>query len=285
MPSALGERAERERRQGNRPTRPPQGKLTPTTTRKRPPALGRGPDPGRRDKEVRTLTRASRRETGAISRAQPQRDSATHTQHKPEAPPTRHRPTQPNPETPGRGSKSRSDREPRDKQVCFDEPATADDIQADSDQDEPLGTPADTEPSKSEKIAIRRNRERVERADAIDQKLLSKYLPETANDFLPNTIPGPDDNFTPPAWLMIAIKEVLQSETPIPRAPPVHFELSEEAIQKNSELLQSCNLDMHTLLSRFQDTTLGFGPEFAQSSKWRRCLGSTQILSSSPRCS
>jgi hypothetical protein len=76
---------------------------------------------------------------------------------------------------------------------------TADDIQAGSDQDKPPLTPANAEPSKKEKIAIRRNRERVERANAIDQKLLSKYLPATANDFLPTTIPGPDNAFIPPA--------------------------------------------------------------------------------------
>jgi hypothetical protein len=113
---------------------------------------------------------------------------------------------------------------------------TAYGIQANSDQDEPLLTSAGKEPLKAEKIAIRRNQERVKRANAIDQKLLSKYLPSTANDFLPNMIPGPDNNSTPPAWLMIAIKEVIQSETPIPGAPPVHFELSEEAIQKNTAI-------------------------------------------------
>jgi hypothetical protein len=158
---------------------------------------------------------------------------------------------------------------------------TADDIQANSDQDKPdqdkpLLTPADKELSKTEKIAIRRNQERLKRANAIDQKLLSKYLPASANDFLPNTIPGPDDNFTPPAWLMKAIKEVIQSkknETPIPGAPPVHFELSEEAIQKNTELLQSCNLDIHTLLSRFQDTTLGFGSKFCPIEQMEKVLG------------
>jgi hypothetical protein len=61
---------------------------------------------------------------------------------------------------------------------------------------------------------------------------------------------------------MLAIKEVMQSNTPIPGAPPVQFKLSKEAVQNNTELLRSCNLDLHTLLSRYQDTTLGFGSEF-----------------------
>jgi hypothetical protein len=140
------------------------------------------------------------------------------------------------------------------------------------DQDEPFLTPA-KEPSKTKKIAIQQNRERVERADAIDQQLLSKYLPATADEFLPETIPGPDDAFTPPAWLMLAIEEVMLSKMPIPGAPPVQFELSEEAIRRNTELLHSCNLDMHQLLSWFQDTTLGFGSKFRPIAQMEKVLG------------
>ncbi len=50
------------------------------------------------------------------------------------------------------------------------------------------------------KVAERRNLKRVSDADAIDHRLLSKYLPETINEFLPNVITGPDDSFVPPAW-------------------------------------------------------------------------------------
>jgi hypothetical protein len=134
-------------------------------------------------------------------------------------------------------------------------------------------TLANAEPSKKEKIATGRNRERVERADTIDQELLSKYLPATANDFLPTTIPGPDDSFIPPAWLMTAIKDVLRSSSPVPKAPPVHFDLSDDAVRKNTELLHSCNLDMDTLLSRFQDTTLGFGSKFRPIEQMEKVLG------------
>jgi hypothetical protein len=55
----------------------------------------------------------------------------------------------------------------------------------------------------------------------------------------------------------------MQSETTIPGAPPVQFKLSEETIQKNTELLRSCDLDLQTLLSWYQDTTLGFGSKFS----------------------
>jgi hypothetical protein len=72
---------------------------------------------------------------------------------------------------------------------------------------------------------------------------------------------------------MLAIEEVMLSATPIPLAPPVHFELSEEAIRKNTELLRGCNLDMNQLLSQSQDTTLGFGSEFRPIEQMEKVLG------------
>jgi len=82
------------------------------------------------------------------------------------------------------------------------------DIQADSDQEE-LETKRGA--SGKEKAADRRNRERVEQADASDQKVVCKYLPPI-EEFLPSNIPGPDDHFVPPAWLMEAIQEALESD-------------------------------------------------------------------------
>jgi hypothetical protein len=61
---------------------------------------------------------------------------------------------------------------------------------------------------------------------------------------------------------MTAIKEVMELETTVPKVPPVTFDLLEESIQHNTELLKGCGLDMHTLLFLHQDTTVGFGSEF-----------------------
>jgi hypothetical protein len=223
MPSALGERAARDRRKGERPIRMPQAKVTPFTTRSYPPALGRGPDSGRRETAARpekpsilldSTTVSPRLVPKHTTQHKPEAPGNGHnpkhtTQHKPEAPKNGHNPTQPNSEAPVRGSKPTQPNPEADnrraKKARFARTVTADEIQADSDQDEPFLTPANNKPSKTERIAITRNRERVERADAMDQKLLSKYLPATAHDFLPNTIPGPDDAFTPPAWLMTAV--------------------------------------------------------------------------------
>jgi hypothetical protein len=72
---------------------------------------------------------------------------------------------------------------------------------------------------------------------------------------------------------MKAIKEVMELETTVPKAPPARFDISEESIQHNSELFKSNNLDMHTLLSLHQDTTLGFGSEYLPLDQMEKVLG------------
>ena len=73
---------------------------------------------------------------------------------------------------------------------------------------------------------------------------------------------GPDDSFTPPAWLMQAIEEVAASEVATPLAPPIRFDLSDESVQFNSDLLRASNMDLGQLLAKHQDTTFNFGSEF-----------------------
>jgi hypothetical protein len=74
------------------------------------------------------------------------------------------------------------------------------------DKDEVKDT---TEADKPTKLADQRNLKRVDKANEVNQSLLSEcYLPETIDEFLPNVTPGPDDSFVPPAWLMKAAEEV-----------------------------------------------------------------------------
>jgi hypothetical protein len=144
------------------------------------------------------------------------------------------------------------------------------DIEAESESEEP--DPG--KKHKSIKIADRRNLERVSKADAIDQRLLSKYLPATIDDFLPSIVPGPDDSFVPPAWLMEAsIEEVANSTVPTPLAPPIRFDLSDESVQSNSELLEASNLDLDQFLAKHQGTTLNFGSEFRPIDDLEKILG------------
>jgi hypothetical protein len=130
------------------------------------------------------------------------------------------------------------------------------------------------EETAQEKIAVRRNRDRVEQANVTDHKLTSKYyLPSTIDEFLPSKIPGPDDAFIPPEWLMEAIEEVAKAEAPAPKAPPVKFDLSEEAVRFNTELLKDNGLSLERLLKEQQDTTLGFGSEFRPLDQLEKILG------------
>lgn len=111
------------------------------------------------------------------------------------------------------------------------------------------------------------------RANATYQTLTSKHLPRSIDEFLPSAIPGPDDNFVPPAWLMEAIEEVAAAEAPAPKAPPVMFELTEAAVQHNTELLEAFDLNSAEFLSLHQDTTLGFGSEFRPIEQFKKVLG------------
>jgi hypothetical protein len=98
-------------------------------------------------------------------------------------------------------------------------------------------------------------------------------MPSNIDKFLPDKVPGPDDAFTPPAWLMEAVEEIANTEAPAPKAPPVSFDLSKEAVLHNTELLSDSNLSMESLLMKHQDTTLGFGSEFRPLDQLELVLG------------
>ena len=141
-----------------------------------------------------------------------------------------------------------------------------------ADSDEEDQRPKEREETTKETTATRRNRDRVDQANVTDQRLTSKYLPKI-DEFLPNTIPGPDDAFIPPPWLMEAIEEVAKAKAPIPEAPPVKFDLSEEAVRFNTELLKDNELSLERLLLEQQHTTLGFGSEFRPLDQLEKTLG------------
>ena len=118
------------------------------------------------------------------------------------------------------------------------------------DEDEVKDT---TDADKPAKLVDWRNLKRVDKADEVDRNLLSKcYLPETIYEFLPSVIPGPDDSFVPPAWLMKAIEEVAKSKVATPQAPPIRFDLSNESVKFNSELLMESDLDLEKFLAKNQ---------------------------------
>jgi hypothetical protein len=141
-----------------------------------------------------------------------------------------------------------------------------------ADKEDEVADEADTD--KVTKVADQRNLKRVDKADELDLNLLSKHhLPESIDDFLPSVVPGPDDSFDPPAWLMQAIEEVAGTAAVTPLAPPIRFDLSEDSVKFNSELLKESNLDVEEFLAKHQDTTLNFGSEFRPIGDLGRTLG------------
>jgi hypothetical protein len=154
-------------------------------------------------------------------------------------------------------------------------------VDEDSDPDDDLEPPSEL--PEAEKIADRRNLDRIERANLSDQNLLSKYLPASVHDFLLNSIPGPDDNFSPNPYLLNAIRKITESDVRIPLKPPIHFEVSEEAVLHNSGLLEKCDFDLTTFLAKHQNSTLAFGSEFRPVGQLELILGSHPKLRLLPR--
>jgi hypothetical protein len=72
---------------------------------------------------------------------------------------------------------------------------------------------------------------------------------------------------------MEAIKRVAEAKAPIPKAPPVNFNLSEEAVRFNTKLLKDNGLSLQDLLQKHQETMLGFGLEFRPLDQLKEILG------------
>ena len=115
----------------------------------------------------------------------------------------------------------------------------------------------------------------MDKADEVDRSLLSKYyLPETIDEFLPNIIHGLDDSFVPPARLADeSTEEVAKSKVVTPQVPPIRFDLSNESVKFNSELLMQSGLDLEKFLANYQQTTLNFGSEFRPIGDLEKILG------------
>jgi hypothetical protein len=113
----------------------------------------------------------------------------------------------------------------------------------------------------------RRNRRRILEANRKDEEIISKYpagerLTSSATDIVGPARQGPDDWFTPPAWLMTNLKEVVDTRVPTPCTPPIQFDTSPEALDKNTALIASYDYDFEALLADCQDTTIGDNSEF-----------------------
>jgi hypothetical protein len=72
---------------------------------------------------------------------------------------------------------------------------------------------------------------------------------------------------------MQATEEVAESEAPTPLAPPIRFDLSNNSVKFNSELMKESGLDLGKFLAQHQDTTLNFGSEFHPIGDLEKILG------------
>jgi hypothetical protein len=132
---------------------------------------------------------------------------------------------------------------------------------------------ATAEKSKAQRVANRRNLQRIKTRTRDDEKTLSKYLPNDVNAFLPGTLMGPDDSFQAPNWLLAALAEVASTPAPTPSRPPAKFDTSPESLEHNSAMIASYDYDFERFLGAHQETTLGFGSEFRPLQQLERVLG------------
>ena len=105
-----------------------------------------------------------------------------------------------------------------------------------------------------------RNVQRISSATANDSRTIGKFL--TPTDLFSATVSGPDDHFCPPPWLYDAILAVFHSPVPTPRAPLVKFDLSDESLAWNSQVIRECGYDLENLFAANVGTTLSPGSEF-----------------------
>jgi hypothetical protein len=69
------------------------------------------------------------------------------------------------------------------------------------------------------------------------------------------------------------IRTVFEARVDVPLAPPIWFDVTEEAIQHNSGLLKECDFDLETFLNNNQNSTLAFGSEFRPTPQLEMILG------------
>ncbi|KAI2502043.1 hypothetical protein MHU86_12446 [Fragilaria crotonensis] len=131
-----------------------------------------------------------------------------------------------------------------------------------------------------------RNANRLKAADAADRTTLGEspsfttrsrgsmgHLPGDAALFFPRPIVGPNDEFAPPDWFLMAIRRICKTPSPTPSKPPIRFELTEQAAIHNASVLELVDFDIGRLIRDHTTSTLGFGSEFRRVSELRPLLG------------
>jgi hypothetical protein len=98
-------------------------------------------------------------------------------------------------------------------------------------------------------------------------------LPSSLTSFLIAPVVGPDDSFIPKTNLVEAIRKVATTPAPVPKAPPIRFSTTPEALNHNAQLLQDKHYSMASLISQNHETTLAYGSEFRPVPQLKSILG------------
>jgi hypothetical protein len=92
--------------------------------------------------------------------------------------------------------------------------------------------------------------------------LLSKYLPSSAELFLPPPVEGPEEFFRPPPEFLARLTEVASMKVPTPKASLVEFATDNASLEKNGAALERHAFDLDALFAANKGTTLDYGSEF-----------------------
>ena len=99
------------------------------------------------------------------------------------------------------------------------------------------------------------------------------HLVDVASSFFKPAIAGPNDWFTPPAWLLATIADIASTEPRVPKKSPITFENTEEAAEANEKILKFYDYNVDALISDNLESTLGYGSEFRPLSQLEPLLG------------
>jgi hypothetical protein len=131
----------------------------------------------------------------------------------------------------------------------------------------------DAGPSQQETMVIKRNRDRIDKADNRDRATLSKYLPSCAQLFLYPPVEGPKDSFRPTPEFYTRLKEVADSQVTVPTAPLVGFAMDQVSLEKNLATLEKHGFSLDSLFTENKGTTLDYGSEFCPLHQLKKILG------------
>ena len=110
-----------------------------------------------------------------------------------------------------------------------------------------------------------------ERSD--DDRPGEEYLDPRSESYFHEAIRGPDDSFDTPDWFLRELTKVANTETAPPKRSPIVFENTLAAAAENEKILKSVDFEMDRLISKYADTTLGYGSEFRTINQIKPLIG------------